>query len=207
MAWTDAPHGDTVDLRNAEVTEHTVEGLPTIALCARLLEQHGYRDIAPSVLEWMFAQTHGNPLCLVDGYSRLSPQQRADWQPLPPVVPMGSDIVRAYGSVLSQLPEATASALGVVAAGRVKTSEYPKMFVELHLDPDALNHARALGILVQRGDRIDFVHPLVAAAAYHLLSEDLRIAAYRVLALTMSAHGNIERGGLSRRAGFGSTRP
>ncbi len=68
------------------------------------------------------------------------------------------------------------------------------MFTELDLDPDALDHARGLGILVQRGDRIDFTHPLVAASAYHLMPEDLRIAAHRVLALTMSAHGNIERG-------------
>jgi DNA-binding SARP family transcriptional activator len=205
MAWTDAPHSETIDLWNADVTEHYVEGLPTIALCSRLLEQHGYRDIAAPVLQWMFAQTHGNPLCLVDGYSRLTNQQRADWQPLPPVVPMGSDIVRAYGSVLLQLPKSTSSALGVVAAGRVKTSEYPQIFSDLHLDPDALKQARALGILVQRGDRIDFAHPLVAAAAYHLMSEDLRRSAHRVLALTLSGHGNIERG--AYHAGLASKTP
>jgi DNA-binding SARP family transcriptional activator len=205
MAWTDAPCVESMDLWNADVTEHEVEGLPTIALCARLLEQHGYRDIAAPVLEWMFAQTHGNPLCLVDGYSRLTAQQRADWQPLPPVVPMGTEIVRAYGSALSGLPEATRSALGVVAAGRVKTSEYPQMFDELHLDPDALQPARALGVFVQRGDRIDFTHPLVAAAAYHLMSDDLRDATHRVLALTLSAHGNIERG--AYHAGLASQKP
>jgi DNA-binding SARP family transcriptional activator len=205
MAWTDAPHAETIDLWNADVTEHRVEGLPTIALCARLLEQHGYRDIAAPVLEWMFAQTHGNPLCLVDGYSRLTTQQRADWQPLPPVVPMGSEIVRAYGSVLSGLPKPTSSALGVVAAGRVKTSEYPQIFADLHLDPDALKHARKMGILVQRGDRVDFAHPLVAAAAYHLLPDELRTAAHRVLALTLSEHGSIERG--AYHAGLASQRP
>jgi DNA-binding SARP family transcriptional activator len=205
MAWTDAPHSESVDMWNADVTEHGVEGLPTIALCARLLEQHGYRDIAPPVLEWMFAQTHGNPLSLVDGYSRLTAQQRADWQPLPPVVPMGTEIVRAYGSVLSGLPESSRSALGVVAAGRVKTSEYPQMFADLHLEPDALQPARAMGIVVQRGDRIDFTHPLVAAAAYHLMSEDLRAATHRVLALTLSGHGNIERG--AYHAGLASQKP
>jgi DNA-binding SARP family transcriptional activator len=205
MAWTDAPHGGSVELWDADVTEHCVEGLPTIALCSRLLEQHGYRDIAPPVLQWMFAQTHGNPLCLVDGYSRLTSQQRADWQPLPPVVPMGADIVRAYGSVLSGLPRPTSSALGVVAAGRVKTSEYAQIFSDLHLDPDALMHARTLGIVVQRGDRVDFVHPLVAAAAYHMMSEDLRTSAHRVLALTLSGHGNIERG--AYHAGLAAKKP
>jgi DNA-binding SARP family transcriptional activator len=205
MAWTDAPHAESVDLWQADVTEHGVNGLPTIALCARLLEQHGYRDIAAPVLEWMFAQTHGNPLCLVDGYSRLTTQQRADWQPLPPVVPMGSEIVRAYGSALSALPESTRWALGVVAAGRVKTSEYPQMFADLDLDPDALQPARAMGVFVQRGDRIDFSHPLVAAAAYHLMPEDLRAATHRVLALTLSGHGNIERG--AYHAGLASQKP
>ena len=106
MAWTDAPHAESIDLWDADVTEHCVEGLPTIALCSCLLEQHG-SCIAPSVLEWLFAQTHGNPMCLVDGYSRLTIAQRADWQALPPVVPMGSDIVNAYGSVLTTLPEPT----------------------------------------------------------------------------------------------------
>jgi DNA-binding SARP family transcriptional activator len=205
MAWTDAPHSETIDLWNADVTEHCVEGLPTIALCARLLEQHGYRDIAPPVLDWMYAQTHGNPLCLVDGYGRLTSQQRSDWQPLPPVVPMGAEIVNAYGSVLAGLPKATSEALGVVAAGRVKTSEYPQIFIDLHLDPDALIHARSMGILRQRGDRIDFVHPLVAAAAYHRLPSDLRVAAHRVLALTLSGHGNIERG--AYHAGLAAQKP
>ena len=205
MAWTDAPHTESIDLWDADVTEHCVEGLPTIALCSRLLEQHGYRDIAPPVLEWLFAQTHGNPMCLVDGYSRLTIPQRADWQPLPPVVPMGSDIVNAYGSVLTTLPEPTRSALGVVAAGRGKSSEYPPMFSELHLDPDALKQARDLGIVVQRGDRVNFVHPLVAAAAYHLMPEELRLAAHGVLALTLSGHGNVERG--AYHAGLASQKP
>ena len=146
MALTDAPHGDTIPLRNAEVTEHTVEGLPTIALCARLLgrRQH-YRDIAPSG-----AQSGCSPgpmatsFALVNRYSRLGPPPGRDWQPLPPGC---SRWAATWSAPMARCSLSCPRRRSGPRCGGGRSGQASEDLDRTPPRPDALNHARALGRL------------------------------------------------------------
>ena len=160
-----------------------VEPLPTSAAGELLRTVHGER-LAGTVASELVTASGGNPLALVELSNALDRDQLAGREPLPPVMPEGLSVERAFERELAGLPEDTRRALAVTAAADAgeDAAIVGRALALAGIPPWVLDPAENANVIQIRGTRIDFRHPLLRAAAYHAAPPPERRAAHKALA-------------------------
>jgi DNA-binding SARP family transcriptional activator len=191
MAWRDTPHMPTLELGLPQVPEHRLEGLSVQQASTLLRQAHGQVPIE-RVLHALLAATGGNPAALLDAVARLGAEQLHGWRPLPEPLPMGELLAAAFAERLADLSLDIRKSVAAAAAGRLPVSVLDSTLETLGLGIEALRPAQKAGILTIRGDRLDFAHPLVRAAAFQIMPEDFRRTVHAAIAESFSDRGNVE---------------
>jgi DNA-binding CsgD family transcriptional regulator len=175
-------------------------GLPELLLAglddgdarALLLENvRGPMDAA--VVDQIVAESHGNPLALLELPRTWNPAQFAGGFVLPGSHPVAGRVEQSYGRRLLKLPSDTRLLLLAAAAEPLG-------------DPILLNGAAgALGLdmaaaqpavdagLFNIGARVEFAHPLVRSAAYRVATSDDRHRVHRTFAEATNAETDPDR--------------
>jgi DNA-binding SARP family transcriptional activator len=191
LAWRDTPHMASPEL-DVAVPEHHLLGLNLAQASTLLLQQFGELPVE-TVLAFLLNATAGNPSALLDMCSRLSEEQLLGWRPLPEPLPLGPTLVDAFSQRLTGLAEDIRYALAAASAGRLPVSILDAALEELDLSVEVLRPAQKAGIVVLRGERLDFVHPLVRASAFWSVPKELRARAHAAIAHAYGARGQVER--------------
>jgi DNA-binding CsgD family transcriptional regulator len=162
-------------------------GLPELAVTG-LREDHA-RALLDSVLpgpldaqvrDLIVAETHGNPLALLELPRGLTPAELAGGFGLPGALP--SRIEASFRRQLAALPAATRQLLLVAAADPSGNRALVTRAAErLGIPAEAAGSAQDTGLL-DVGARIRFRHPLLRSAAYRAASATDRQAAHAALA-------------------------
>jgi len=202
LAWRDTPHRPTFELGSTAVAEHRLGGL-TLDQSRTLLRQQHLHLPAPAVLTTLVGATAGNPHALLDVCARLDPDELNGWRPLPEPVPVGDALASAFGASVAVLPDEVRSAVAAAAAGRVPLDVLELVLDQLDLSSEALIPAEEAGILVVRGNRIDFLHPLVRAAAFRLAPEEVRAQIHQATGRAFGRSGHVERSAFHASQGRG----
>jgi DNA-binding CsgD family transcriptional regulator/tetratricopeptide (TPR) repeat protein len=141
----------------------------------------------PRVRERIIAETHGNPLALLELPRGLTPAELAGGFAVPDARPLTDRIERSFLRRLEPLPVETRRVLLIAAAEPFgDTSLLWRAANRLGLGPDAAAPAEAEG-LVQLGALVRFRHPLVRSAVYRAASLPDRKEAHRALAESIDA--------------------
>ncbi len=191
LAWRDTPHLASPEL-DAPVPEHRLEGLSVAQATTLLMQQFGELPAEP-VLHALVAATGGNPSALLDACNRLSEEQLQGWRPLPEPVPIGQGLAGAFAQRLAPMNEDVRYALAAAAAGRLPVSILEATLEDLGLSLEVLRPAQKAGIVLLRGERLDFAHPLVRAGAFWSVAKELRYRAHAAISRAFGARGQIER--------------
>jgi DNA-binding CsgD family transcriptional regulator/tetratricopeptide (TPR) repeat protein len=162
---------------SARVPGRDVAGLPELVVEG--LAEHDARVLLESVLtgpldaqvlEQIIADTHGNPLALLELPRELTPAQLAGGFGLPGAGPLDSRIEDSFARQLAALPNQTRRLLQLAAAD---PSGDPvavwRAAGRLGIGLDAAAPAARAG-LAEFGARVRFRHPLVRSAAYRSAS-------------------------------------
>ena len=182
--------GEESPLLAAGLPELRVSGLDQ-ASATVLLEGSAAGQVSGEVAHWMIGATGGNPLALLElGREGLrmsaSPHDN---------LPIATSVERAYLRRADGLSENAKRVLLVMAAsGTAELSLVRRAAATLALGAAAVDEAEAAkGLITQRGDRVDFVHPLARAAIYHAASPAERRAAHGALATVMGGADETDR--------------
>jgi DNA-binding CsgD family transcriptional regulator len=190
MVFTTRDGADTPGLGG--LPELAVRGLAD-ADAHELLEAGLHAPLDPAVMDRIVADTHGNPLALLELPRAMTPAELAGGFGLPGRMSVTSRIEAGFLRRISLLPAATQRLMLLLA-------------VEPVGDPLVVwRAARSLGMasdaawpavddgLVQLGQRIVFRHPLVRSAAYRRATADERREAHRALAEATDADADPDR--------------
>ena len=169
--------------------EHELAGLPELTVSgladpdARVLlatAVHGRLD--PQVRDRIIAETHGNPLALLQLPRVLGPAELAGGFWLPDRRPLASRIEHSFYWQFRALPHSTQRFLLTAAAEPTGDVTLLWRAADLQEIPaDAAAPAEAAGLL-ELGAGVRFRHPLVRSAVYQAASAGDRQAAHRALA-------------------------
>jgi DNA-binding CsgD family transcriptional regulator len=164
-------------------------GLPELAVGA--LPDHDARALLGSVVPWpldervlerIVAETHGNPLALLELPRGLSPAELAGGFGLPGALSLSSRIEQKFLRLLAELPEETQRLLVVAAA---EPAGDPTLLwhaaARLGIESAALAPAETAGLL-KLETQVRFRHPLVRSAVYQAASPSERQAVHAALA-------------------------
>jgi len=153
-------------------------GVPTLVLeeldVGDALDLASRSGISEPVAEALIAAVGGNPLAIVEAPAEMSAAQRSGRALLPDPLPAGDRLQRAYAERIGALPEDTAEALLLAAAGAPSTQ------VSADLGPAEDAGLVRLGSAADSG--FEFTHPLVRSAIYHSAAPSERRAAHRRIA-------------------------
>jgi class 3 adenylate cyclase len=178
--------GEESPLLSAGLPELWLSGLDSKA-AAELLGGAVSADVASRLVE----ATGGNPLALIE----LGPE--ANRIPALPhgALPVATSVERAYLRRTAGLSaDARRVLLLLAAAGGTDLPLVRRAAASIGLGAEAVEEAEAAGpVMVQRGDRIEFVHPLARASVYHAASPADRRTAHRALAGAMTAADDPDR--------------
>jgi DNA-binding CsgD family transcriptional regulator len=145
----------------------------------------------PRVRARIIAETHGNPLALLELPRAWTTAELADG--FARTDPLISRIEEGFTRRLLMLPEDTQRLLVAAAAEPLGDATLLWRAAEvLGLDPNAGDVAQKAG-LIEFGARVRFRHPLVRAAAYRSASTEVRQAVHRALAEATDAHVDPDR--------------
>jgi DNA-binding CsgD family transcriptional regulator len=134
------------------------------------------------VVERILAETHGNPLALLELPRGLTPAQLAGGFGLPAALPLAGRIEESFRRRLATLPSDTRRLLLVAAAEPVgDTALVWRAAARLGVDNSAAEAAESEGLL-DLGAGMSFRHPLVRSAAYRAASPRERREAHDALA-------------------------
>jgi DNA-binding CsgD family transcriptional regulator len=159
---------------------------------AALVERTRAR-IDTAVRSRLVRETRGNPLAILEAIASLSDSQLLGTAPIAHPLAVGCSLERAFAQQLDGLPLDTRQALLIAAASDTGSSvEILRALARAGLCANALEPAERLEVITFTGERIDFRHPLVRSAAYHLHDPVERRVAHRALAMAVRA-GAIER--------------
>jgi DNA-binding CsgD family transcriptional regulator len=173
----------------ARVPGQDVAGLPELAVGG--LAEGDARMLLDSVLtgpldvrvrEQIIADTHGNPLALLELPRGLTAAQLAGGFGLGSAVPLAGRIEDSFGRQIEALPEPTRRLLQLAAAD--PSGDAPLVWRaagRLGIGAVAAGPAAAVD-LAEFGGRVRFRHPLVRSAAYRSASLEVRRQAHAVLA-------------------------
>lgn len=192
VAYRDVPHLAPCMPEVPDVAEHRLGGL-TVEQAGSLLRRQNLRPPAPAVLSALVRATGGNPQALLECCQRLTLDELAGWRALPDPVPVSEGLAEAFGAALRPLPEATRKATGVAASGGLPMRVLGSALHKLGLEVEQLRPAQEAGILTIRGERLDFLHPLVRAAAFYLLPPPFRADVRQTVSKSYWSEGDIER--------------
>lgn len=134
------------------------------------------------VRDQIIAETHGNPLALLELPRGLTVQQLAGGFGLPSAVTISGSIEENFRCRITAMPDQTRRLLLLAAAE--PTGEPALIWsaaARLSIDADAAVPAVDAGV-VEMGARVWFRHPLARSAAYHSMSLQQRQEAHRALA-------------------------
>jgi DNA-binding CsgD family transcriptional regulator len=133
------------------------------------------------VRERILAESHGNPLALLEWSSGLAPAELAGGFGLP-ALPMAGRIEESFRRRLGELPPTTQRFLTVAAAEPTGDPALVwRAAGRIGITTEDASLATEAG-LIEIGARMGFRHPLVRSAAYAAASLDDRRAAHRALA-------------------------
>jgi len=191
LAWRDTPHVASPEL-TVPVPEHRLEGL-NHQQAATLLQQQFGELPTDGVMSALLTATGGNPSALLDVCSRLGDEQLNGWRPLPEPLPLGQSLVGAFSQRLAGFGEDVRYALAAASAGRLPVSVLEAALEDLGLSTDLLRPAQKAGIVVLRGERLDFAHPLVRASAFWSVPKELRSRTHAAIARAFATRGQVER--------------
>jgi DNA-binding CsgD family transcriptional regulator len=157
-----------------------VEGLSSSDARA-LLDSMLTGPLDERVRDRFVAETHGNPLALLELPQAVTPSEAAGGFGLPSL-PLSGRIEESFGRRLEALPAATRRLLLVAAAEPIGEPVLLWRAAELlGIEPDAAAPATAAALL-ELGARVRFRHPLVRSAVYRAASLAERQTAHRALA-------------------------
>lgn len=138
--------------------------------------------IDPQVADRIVAETHGNPLALLELPRGLSAAELAGGYYRPDVVPVAGQIERHYLARVHALPDDPQRLLLLAAAEPVGDAALLlRAAGELGLASTAIAPAEEAG-LIEVGARVRFRHPLVRSAIYRAANLEDRRDAHRALA-------------------------
>jgi DNA-binding CsgD family transcriptional regulator len=161
-------------------------GLPA-ADAATLVDRTG-RRVDAAVRARIVTDTRGNPLAILEAVATLTETELLGKAPIIRPLPVGAALKTAFAQQLSGLPHDTRAALLIAAASDTGSAgEIVRALIEAGLNPAALEPAERDGVVLLGGERIEFRHPLVRSASYHLHDPAQRRAAHRVLAAAAGA--------------------
>ncbi|MFC8349911.1 AAA family ATPase [Streptomyces sp. NPDC057280] len=172
--------------------QSALAGLPALQLsgldaaaAGELLESAVGGRLEERVRDRFVAETHGNPLALLEfsrGRSAAELAYGVDASSAPVVqVPVASRVERDFAGRLGALPAATRTLLLIAAAEPVGDVRLlTRAATSLGITPDAAP-AKAAG-LIEFGEPVRFRHPLVRSAVYHGAEPEDRRAVHRALA-------------------------
>ncbi|HEV2476648.1 MAG TPA: AAA family ATPase [Candidatus Dormibacteraeota bacterium] len=182
--------GEESLLLGAGLPELMLTGLDDVA-AAELLAGVGAGSVTGEAVHRLVEATGGNPLALMQlgpEASRLAvtPNQN---------LPVATSLERVYLRRAAGLSENARRVLLLVAASGGSDLGLVRQAARgMEVDAAAVEEAEAATALVlQRGDRIEFVHPLARASIYHSASPADRRAAHRVLAGAMTDADDADR--------------
>jgi DNA-binding CsgD family transcriptional regulator len=134
------------------------------------------------VVERIVAETHGNPLALLELPRGLSPSQLAGGFGLPQAMPVSAGIEESFMRRLARLPEDARRLLLIAAADAVGDPALVWRAAErLGIPESAANTVESQGLLVL-SPRVVFRHPLVRSAIYRAFDPRERREIHRALA-------------------------
>jgi DNA-binding CsgD family transcriptional regulator len=178
--------------------EHDFGGLPELAIdglsevdAGRLLDSVVKGPMDPRVRDRIIAETHGNPLALLELPRAWTSAELAEG--FERSDPLMSRIEEGFVRRLSTLPADTQRLLVTAAAEPLGDATLLwRAAGLLGLGPNAGDAAEAAG-LIQFGASVRFRHPLVRAAAYRSASTQLRQEVHRALAAATDADVDPDR--------------
>ncbi|MGW4527226.1 AAA family ATPase [Amycolatopsis sp. NPDC004378] len=170
---------DELDL--AGLPDLPVHGLGDTAARA-LLDSVIKGPVDPRVRDRIVAETHGNPLALVELPRFWTAAELADGFAQPGVLPLAGRIEQCFRQQADPLPADTRQLLLTAAAEPLGDATLLwRAAGELGLGADPAAAAEATG-LIEFGARIRFRHPLVRSAVYRSATAAERQEVHRVLA-------------------------
>lgn len=203
IAIRDLPHTELVDLPVPAAVERRLTGL-TIEQSLTLLNRIDGRHPQPEVARALYYGVGGNPQALLSAYARVDSEVLRGWRALAEPVRPDDALLEAFGSCLVSLPEGARRALAAAASGRVPLRVLEAALEELGLDMGSFEPAEQRGIVLLRRSRIDFLHPLVRAAAYYNVPGELRALVHEAVSRAAARAGLIEMGAMhASRSGSG----
>ena len=172
----------------------SVAGLGTLELhglsaghAVALVERTG-TPVDVAVRNRIVTETRGNPLAILEAVATLTDAELLGKAPITHPLAVGASLERAFAQRLDSLPQDTQDALLIAAASDTGSAgEIARALTQAGLSPDALEPAERDGVITLGGERIEFRHPLVRSAAYHLHDPAERRAAHRALAAAADA--------------------
>jgi class 3 adenylate cyclase len=192
------PVAIVIAVREDEDSPLLTAGLPELRLAGLdqasatvLLEQAAADHVSPDVARRMLAATGGNPLALLElgheaPHLSASPHDN---------LPIATSVERAYLRRADGLSESAKRVLLVMAAsGTPELGLIQRAAAALGLMTADIEQAEAAkGLVILRGDRVEFAHPLARAAIYHAASPADRRGAHKALASVMIAADHADR--------------
>jgi DNA-binding CsgD family transcriptional regulator len=158
-----------------------IGGLPD-AEARALLDTALTGPLDPQVRDQIVAETHGNPLALVELPRGLTAQQLAGGFGLPSAARLSGTVEESFRRRIAAMPDPTRQLLLLAAA---EPTGDPALIwaaaASLGIDADAAVPAVDAGVL-EFGGRVWFRHPLARSAAYHSTPLRQRQRAHRGLA-------------------------
>jgi DNA-binding CsgD family transcriptional regulator len=180
IAFVCAARTDSGDEVFSRLPTLSVDGLGDSDARALLLE-NVHAPIDAAVCEQIIAESHGNPLALLELPRTWNAAELAGGFGFPASHPV-SKIEQSYAKRLLQLPAGTQVLVLAAAAEPVGDPLLLHRAAEiLGLDLAAANPAVDAGLLEVDG-HVEFAHPLVRSAAYSSAADDDRHRVHRVLA-------------------------
>lgn len=178
--------GEDAHLDFAGIPAFTVSGLDRHT-AGELLTACAGHALSPAVEEGLFRATAGNPLAMTEIVSLLSDAQLAGDEELPQPIPAGRTVATSLARTLRTQSEEARRALTVAAAS--DTGELRAILAALQgmdLTARDLQPLEEAGVITIRSEMLEFRHPLLRSAAYHLAPPQDRREAHRALAAAMT---------------------
>ena len=174
--WIPAAGLGTLELHGLSATDAAV-----------LVERTG-TPVDAAVRNRIVIETRGNPLAILEAVATLTDAELLGKAPITHPLAVGVSLEQAFAQRLDGLPRDTRAALLIAAASDTGSAgEIARALAQAGLSRDALEPAERAGVIILGGERIEFRHPLVRSAAYHLHDPAGRRAAHRALAAAADA--------------------
>jgi DNA-binding CsgD family transcriptional regulator len=158
-----------------------------------LLESVLPAPVDERVLERIVAETHGNPLALLELPRGLSPTQLAGGFGLPQAVPLSASIEESFMRRLATLPPEAARLLLVAAADPVGDPALVWRAADRLGISESAAHTVESEELLALSPRVAFRHPLVRSAVYGAAGPNERRDVHRALAEATDAEIDPDR--------------